>query len=98
MAETTDLNIVDDFKSLTNEQLKIISRSFAIDNDNDNNLRDAFEYFGQGSIYDSKHDSQRSMIDGGTGKLRYRVHMVDGAGVYGRWHSFIRASILFKIE
>jgi hypothetical protein len=95
--ESTDLNIEDDLKSLTNEQLKIISRYFSIDNDN--NLRDAFEYFGQGSIYDSEHDSQRSMIDSRTGKLvRYRIHMADGAGVYGRWHSFIRASILFKIE
>ncbi len=95
--ESRALNIAEYIRTLTNEQLGIINRYFT--NDNDNNLRDVFEYFGQGSIYDSNHDSQRNMLNRDTGNLvRYRVHMADGPGVYGRWHSFIRCSILLGIE
>jgi hypothetical protein len=95
--ESTDLNIAEDVRTLTNEQLGIISSHFNIDNDS--NLSDAFEYFGQGSIYDPEHDSQRVMINRDTGNLtRFRVHMADGPGVYGRWHAFIRSSILLGIE
>jgi hypothetical protein len=30
--------------------------------------------------------------------IPYRIHMADGAGIYGRWHTFIRSSILLGIE
>ena len=58
--ESRDLNIAEDVRTLTNEQLKIINRYFTIDNDY--NLRDAFEYFGQGSIYDSEKETSSSLF------------------------------------
>lgn len=30
--------------------------------------------------------------------IPYRIHMADGAGIYGRWHTSIRSSILLGIE
>ena len=51
----------------------------------------ASESFGQGALYDTGHDDERiASHDGKT----YRVHMADGMGVYGIWHSFIRAAMV----
>jgi hypothetical protein len=90
------LGIEEDIKMLSQKQLEIIKNYFTIDN---SDLRDAFEYFGQGSLYDSQHDSLRVSRHPNTGEfIPYRVHMADGPGVYGIWHTFIRASTLLRIE
>jgi hypothetical protein len=89
-------NINKDLKMLSQEQLKIIKKYFTIGK---SDLRDAFEYFGQGSLYDSTHDFLRMYEHPITGEIiPYRIHMADGSGIYGTWHTFIRASILLGIE
>lgn len=81
-------------KSLSGRQLEIIHRHF---HQYDDLFRDVFEYFGQGALYDTEHDSQRTILDRQTGRLiKYRIHMADGAGIYGRWHAFIRAILLYN--
>jgi hypothetical protein len=80
------LDIKEDVKMLSHEQLEIIKRYYTI---GESNLRDAFEYFGQGSLYDSAHDFIRMYERPSTGEIvPYRVHMADGFGIYGSWHAF----------
>jgi hypothetical protein len=82
-------------QSLSGRQLEIITRHFP---EYDDAFRDAFEYFGQGALYDKDHDNERTQLES-TGELRkYRVHMGDGRGIFGRWYSFIRAAILSDIS
>lgn len=91
-----DSNISENLKLLSKEQLTVIDHHFL---NNDSELRNAFEYFGQGALYDINHDKYRTGINPRTLQPQiYRVHMGDGPGIYGRWHSFLRACISLEIH
>jgi len=90
------LPIEKDITMLCDKQLEIIGNHFAIGN---SDFRDVFEYFGQGCLYDSEHDSLRVSLNPYTRQfVPYRVHIADGHGVYGRWHAFIRAATLLSTD
>jgi len=92
----------DNIFSLTNEQWKIMN-----DNLKDlENLKNAFEDFGQGILYDADHDDLRTariegipQYDPVTGNLMlFRIHKMDTNTMWKWWHSFIRAVVLIKPE
>ncbi len=85
------------------EQFKIIYNNFGDEKGNLklDNLRRAFEDFGQGVLYDANHDNDRTALDNDgnpmydkkTGNLMvYRIHKMDSPGQWEWWNSFIRAS------
>jgi len=84
-----------EIESLSSRQLDIIHRHFP---QYDNTFRDTFEYFGQGALYDEDHDYQRTVLNRTGDLIKYRVHMGDGPGIYGRWHAFIRAAMFYNIN
>lgn len=86
-------NYKTEIKSLSGRQLQIIHRHFPQYNEM---FRDAFEYFGQGALFDIEHDMERAALDRSGNLVKYRIHMADGSGIYGRWHSFIRAAIIYN--
>jgi hypothetical protein len=92
----SDSNISENLKLLSKEQLEVIDHHFS---SNDSELRNAFEYFGQGALYDINHDKERTGLNPRTLQpLIYRVHIGYGPGIYGRWHSFLRVCIALGIS
>ena len=91
----------DNILRLANEQWKIMD-----DNLKDlENLKNAFEDFGQGILYDAHHDDLRiardteshPLYDPATGNLMlFRIHKMDTNPMWKWWHSFIRAVALIQ--
>lgn len=88
-------NYKSEIESLSGRQLDIISKHFPRYN---NTFRKAFEYFGQGALYDKDHDRRRTVLNKTGDLVKYRVHMGDGPGIYGRWYAFISAAMLYNIN
>ena len=85
-------NIIPLLLELSNDQLDIINHSFQA---NEQKEQLAFEYFGQGVLYDMQHDSDRIgySITDATEFVPYRVHKIDGDGLYVMWYMVIRSAI-----
>jgi hypothetical protein len=77
---------------LSKDQLNIIDNHFQR---NEEKERLAFEYFGQGALYDMQHDRDRVgyRIPDAREFVTYRVHKIDGDGLYIIWHMVIRAAM-----
>lgn len=98
-----NMNKQHEIGNLANAQFNVINNHFKDERGNLdlNNLKRAFEDFGQGVLYDSNHDDERTAIDKfgnprfdtATGnKMIFRVHKMDSDGQWTWWHSFIRAA------
>ena len=85
-------NIVSLLPELSDDQLEIIDNHFQGDKERE---RLAFEYFGQGALYDMQHDHERVgyRIPDATQFVPYRIHKMDGDGMYVIWYMAIRAAI-----
>lgn len=92
-----------DIYNLANAQFDIIFNHFRDEKGvlDLNNLKRAFEDFGQGVLYDSKHDNERTFVDGfgnpqyykkTENKMIFRIHKMDSEGQWTLWHSFMRAA------
>ena len=77
---------------LSDDQLEIIDNHFQGDKERE---QLAFEYFGQGALYDMQHDRERVgyRIPDATQFVPYRIHKMDGDGMYVIWCMVIRAAI-----
>jgi hypothetical protein len=85
-------NIIPLLLELSDDQLDIIEYQFQGSEEKE---QLAFEYFGQGVLYDMHHDSDRVgyRIPDPTEFVPYRVHKVDEDGLYVMWYMVIRAAI-----
>jgi hypothetical protein len=89
-------DIADDIRLLSDDQLGFINNYF---HGNKENEQLAFEYFGQGVLYDMQHDNERvGPSPDSTEFVTYRVHKIDTDGMYRVWHMIIRATISLDIS
>jgi len=85
-------DIVSLLLDLSSDQITIIDSHFQR---NEEKELLAFEYFGQGALYDMQHDGDRVgyRIPDAREFVTYRVHKIDGDGLYVIWHMVIRAAM-----
>ncbi|MGN6709972.1 MAG: hypothetical protein ACTHKF_11590 [Candidatus Nitrosocosmicus sp.] len=98
-----DMHENDNILRLANEQWKIMNYNLK----DLENLKNAFEDFGQGILYDADHDDLRTARDSEghpqydpvTGNLMlFRIHKMDTNTMWKWWHSFIRAVAVLQPE